>query len=120
VSAQERRLPGRRDDRAGPNIADRIAPPPSIGSFGLHDVHGNVAEWCRDWKLDYDRASARNGDGLLLLPPPMRPPAVRAVRGGSAAESPVQARCSARAGRPPQVRERMLGLRPVRAIGRGQ
>ncbi|MGE3174241.1 MAG: bifunctional serine/threonine-protein kinase/formylglycine-generating enzyme family protein [Planctomycetota bacterium] len=87
-------------------------------AFGLFDVHGNAAEWCQDWKLDYGAAFLRAGDGLQLLPTPMRLPELRAVRGGSAASGPAAARSSARAGRPPLAREPMLGLRPVRAVVR--
>jgi serine/threonine protein kinase/formylglycine-generating enzyme required for sulfatase activity len=83
--------------------------------FGLCDMHGNAAEWCRDVYGPYDLAPARRGDGL-------RQPKVAAgelqhvVRGGAWHEGPDRARCTARDRRPPATRDAAIGMRPVRLL----
>ncbi|MFN9276922.1 MAG: bifunctional serine/threonine-protein kinase/formylglycine-generating enzyme family protein [Planctomycetota bacterium] len=83
--------------------------------FGLCDLHGNAAEWCRDVVAPYEAAPARRGDGL-------REPRVaaadvqHAVRGGAWHEGPDRARCTARDKRPPGTRDAAIGVRPVRLL----
>lgn len=59
-------------------------------AFGMHDVHGNVAEWCRDSYLPYDRR-VEVGTGLRRGSSPYR---VR--RGGDFVSKPGQVRSASR------------------------
>lgn len=82
--------------------------------FGLHDVIGNVAEWCRDSEEYFDQVPARDGDGARFA----KGRTWREARGGSFAYGAITAR-SARRGvfqlgsAPP-----LVGLRPVRRLVR--
>jgi formylglycine-generating enzyme required for sulfatase activity len=83
---------------------DSLRPNP----FGLHHVHGNVWEWCRDRYGEYSVAP-RAGDGL-------REPAGSSrhcVRGGSFNYSAGAARSAARGGDPDGWHSFAIGVRPA-------
>jgi len=87
-------------------------------AFGLHDVHGNAAEWCADEKLPYEDSTVRRGDGLRQRRLASGTPTDewRVVRGGAWHQGPVRARTTARDGRPPATRDAAIGIRPARTI----
>ena len=59
-------------------------------AFGLHDMHGNVWEWCRDWyRKDYSTAGKLETKGRYSG-------ALRVVRGGSWLSPPDRCRSAFR------------------------
>jgi formylglycine-generating enzyme required for sulfatase activity len=84
--------------------------------FGLHDVLGNVWEWCEDeYANDYAVYPARPDDGLRSLPA-QEGPRLRVSRGGSWDARAELARCAHRERVDPSFRSDDLGLRPARAV----
>jgi formylglycine-generating enzyme required for sulfatase activity len=76
--------------------------------FGLHDVHGNVNEWCRDDYGEYDLPT-RDSDGLRFATSE-----IKILRGGA-----FSAQVECRVGRRIDLRphkQQEAGLRPSRTI----
>ncbi len=79
-------------------------------AFGLHDMNGNVMEWCEDaWHSDYngapeDGAAWTTGDDTGL----------RVLRGGSWKMGPQNLRCAGRNRLPAVIRGDDLGFRVAR------
>lgn len=82
-----------------------------VGSFpanpwGLHDMHGNVSQWCLDWEAPYNEGSTSD---------PIGPPAGknRIVRGGSWYYQPLYCRSSSRSGYRPDRSYTNIGFRVI-------
>ena len=80
--------------------------------FGLHDMHGNVWEYCLDRYASYDESSPREVDGLRDVPGTVH----RSVRGGSYSDRAAVARSSMRTVRLPVFLGPNHGVRPARAV----
>jgi formylglycine-generating enzyme required for sulfatase activity len=93
------------DGRAGFAAVGAYRP----NAFGLHDVVGNAAEWCRDELLTYS-ASPREGDGFRTGQG-VQP---RVQRGGSYESLPEQATSAIRAAQRANVSAACVGVRPFR------
>jgi formylglycine-generating enzyme required for sulfatase activity len=78
-------------------------------TFGLHDMHGNIGEWCVDWFSPYPTKDVTDPVG-----PPKGERRVR--RGGSWASVPQTCRCAHRLGVQPACRSELLGFRVVLAL----
>ena len=96
---------------------DRFAVHARVGSFeanafGLHDMHGNVWEWCRDEYGDYS-GPVRAGDGLRLQG---NGTLDRCSRGGSFFSTAASVRSADRSSNAPSKSDGLLGCRPARAL----
>lgn len=80
-------------------------------AFGLHDVHGNVSEWCLDTWEDLDAVTPQAGDGLLS-----GEQSARSLRGGDYSDGPANARCGYRNGAPPALSAPSWGVRAARDV----
>jgi len=84
--------------------------------FGLHDVHGNVWEWCQDeFVHNAYFLRPRDGDGLVARAIRERT-AVRVLRGGSWARTAALARSALRSHGAPDHRKNDVGVRPARTL----
>jgi formylglycine-generating enzyme required for sulfatase activity len=80
-------------------------------AFGLHDVAGNVWEWCADEYARYDLPTAP-GTGLRLWSGGRE----RVGRGGSYLDAALSLRSAHRGHSLAEARESSIGVRPARAI----
>lgn len=80
----------------------------SANAFGLHDMHGNVWEWCEDW---YDR----HYQAACLADNPAGPPSGshRICRGGGWPDTARECRSNERGLVAPNYRSNYLGFRVV-------
>jgi len=83
--------------------------------FGLHDMHGNVIEWCLDgYDQDgYRHRKAAAGDGMHT---PWRGSRTRVYRGGSFNTDAGIARSARRSRNAPGYRLLFLGFRPALSV----
>lgn len=96
-------------------------------AFGLHDMCGNVQEWCFDWFNPNYRALMKNPDPVQNVPvivdmktrtlyhEKVIQDATKSVRGGSFAQSPDACRSAARDFLPPSTLNIGIGFRVVLA-----
>ena len=100
-----------------PSVSDEHSYTSPVGffaanGFGLHDMHGNVWEWCADAGTTYDAATHRLGDGLIEVLASRE----RVTRGGSYANSAQWARSSCRLLIDPTNRSINIGCRLAKPI----
>ena len=86
-----------------PRPGRQLAP----NAYGLHDMGGNVAEWCRDW----NGAERFAGNGLQRNPVGPETGSERVCRGGSYLSAPAHVGAGARTSAFPDARMPHIGFR---------
>ena len=104
------------DPTACESFHDDRGPPAKVGTFqangfGLHDMHGNVWEWCRDGFGAYT-TPGQAGDALRV----QIGATLRVFRGGSYAGRAFSARSAGRGRGTPEARDNGLGCRPAQGL----
>ncbi|MEZ4433636.1 MAG: SUMF1/EgtB/PvdO family nonheme iron enzyme [bacterium] len=94
---------------AGNSLASRGRWGLPANAYGLHDMHGNVFEWC------FDRLG-RYPEGMRIDPRGPEAGEERVIRGGSAWNDAGFARVTYRIWRAPGARFPSLGFRVVRSL----
>jgi len=78
--------------------------------LGLHDMSGNVWEWCHDW-YDSDYYAACQAQGVVTNPEGPKEGEYRVLRGGSYFHYAEDCRCAGRDHYPPGFRLGFIGFR---------
>lgn len=84
--------------------------------FGLHDMHGNLWEWCREMPAPYLLELAIRGDGERVVPDEIPDTGSRVLRGGAYSNPPEELRSAKRWSAPRDFSSQVVGVRPARAI----
>ena len=85
----------------------------AANAFGLHDMHGNVAEWVQDCPAFPDGHAEAPRDGSAYAQSNC---SSRIVRGGSWASPPEHVRSAARTADSPDRRSTTIGFRIARTL----
>ena len=84
----------------------------ATNAWGLREMHGGVMEWCLDWYAPYLPES-------VVAPTGPEMGTYRVARGGSSRQLATSRRSASRARFRPEVRNAMVGFRPVLTLESG-
>jgi formylglycine-generating enzyme required for sulfatase activity len=100
------------------NFGGNLGKTSKVGSYpanawGLHDMHGNVREWCADWKGPYPEEDLTDPQGSITGMTMVSRHGNRVLRGGSWHSELGCCRADDRCGSEPDYRDSEVGFRVV-------